>query len=120
MPHNGYDSAPGLQGRRRYTNIQRARVGYHPASGLWWCGNPHNRGARSRSNTYPLSRSPASLSLAKRLRSTPTADADHAGAIAAEHVSFGKTLDKSRQADDRDFDTGDGSRLEPGTPSVFA
>lgn len=26
-----YDSAPGLQGRRRYRNIRRARVGYHPA-----------------------------------------------------------------------------------------
>ena len=29
-------SAPGLQGRRRYTNIQRAEWGTTPHSGLWW------------------------------------------------------------------------------------
>ena len=52
---------PGEEALYKYPTL---RVGYHPASGLWWCGNPHNRGAQYRSNTCPLSRSPASLSLA--------------------------------------------------------
>ena len=33
-------SAPGLQGRRRFTNIRRADPGTTPLSGLWWCGSP--------------------------------------------------------------------------------
>ena len=33
-------TAPGLQGRRRYTNIRRATGGTTPLCGLWWCGNP--------------------------------------------------------------------------------
>lgn len=43
-------------------------MGYHPASGLWWCENPHNQGVRSRSNPFPLSRLSRLLPLAGRHR----------------------------------------------------
>ena len=30
---------PGEEALYKYPT---RRVGYHPARGLWWCGNPHN------------------------------------------------------------------------------
>ena len=55
-----YDSAPGLQGRRRYINIQRAEWGTTPHAGS---GGVETPTIKVRSNTCPLSRSPASPSL---------------------------------------------------------
>ena len=63
-----YEQRPRPPGEEALYKYPTRRVGYHPACGLWWCGNPHNQGTRSARTRCPLSRSPASLSLALHTR----------------------------------------------------